>query len=91
MKYFEVPACNTLLLAPDSPDARALGFIPSENFVDIKEDDFLEKARYYAQNYETEGKRIAQKGYEMVRKLHSVERRARQLVAAAEKIIKEGK
>lgn len=90
MKYFEVPACNTLLLAPDSPDARALGFVPSENFVDITEDDFLEKARYYARNYETAGRRIARRGYEMVRQRHSVERRAAQLVEAVEKILKDG-
>ena len=90
MKYFEVPACNTLLLAPESEDARDLGFIPSVNFVGVSNNDFYEKARYYAQNYESIGSRIAHKGYDMVRSLHSVEVRAKRFVDAVKDILKRG-
>lgn len=90
MKYFEVPACNTLLLASNSEDAKDLGFIPSINFVEISEQDFFENARYYAQNYETVGRQIARSGYEMVRSRHSVELRAKQFADAAHDILKRG-
>lgn len=87
MKYFEVPACNTLLLAPHSTDAAALGFIPSVNFVDINENDFLEKARYYAVNFNTSGRQIARRGYDLVRRNHNVDVRARQFLAHVESIL----
>jgi glycosyltransferase involved in cell wall biosynthesis len=85
-KYFEVLACNTLLLASDSPELRDLGFLPGENFVAINEHNFLEKAEYYLQN-DQERKRISLNGYNMVRSKHSTEIRAKELVAAIESIL----
>ncbi|MFJ8264799.1 glycosyltransferase [Peribacillus asahii] len=35
MKYYEVLACNTLLLAPANQELLDLGFKPGENFVEI--------------------------------------------------------
>ncbi|OAT79719.1 hypothetical protein A6P54_16635 [Bacillus sp. MKU004] len=78
-KYFEVLACNTLLLASDSPELHDLGFRAGENFVAINEHDFHEKAEYYLQN-EEERKRISRNGYNMVRVKHSTEVRAKELV-----------
>lgn len=87
IKYFEVPACNTLLLAPDSTDARDLGFLPGGNFINIDANDFYEKALYYAQHYDSVGSKIAHRGYEMVRERHSAKKRAQQLIAHIENII----
>ncbi len=87
MKYFEVPACNTLLLAPASGETADLGFIPSVNYVSVNENNFLESAKYYADNYDAEGSAIAQRGFELVRSRHTVVHRARQLVAKAEEIV----
>ena len=84
-KYFEVLACNTLLLAPTFPEIEDLGFIPGTHFVAIDADNYQEKAEYYLA-HEQERIQIAQKGYEMVRSLHSTERRAAELLTAIEGI-----
>lgn len=90
IKYFEIPACNTLLLAPDSADARDLGFVPGGNYINIDETDFYEKAVYYAHHFDTVGRKIARRGYEMVRERHSVKQRARQLINKIERILQNG-
>ena len=43
-KYFEAPACRSLLLAPGGPDLAALGFRDGETYVECTQDDFEEKA-----------------------------------------------
>ncbi|WML39500.1 glycosyltransferase [Neobacillus sp. OS1-2] len=87
MKYYEVLACNTLLLAPSSAELFDLGFVPGVHYIDINEENFIEKAFYYLQNYQTKGKAIAKNGYKMVRKKHSVTVRAKQLEKQFKKII----
>ncbi|MEN6325071.1 MAG: glycosyltransferase [Syntrophomonas sp.] len=89
-KYFEVPACKTLLLAPFSKELADLGFIPGVNFVSIDEYDFLEKAEYYL-NHETERSEIAEQGYQMVRSRHSTVKRATELLAMIEEIVRNEK
>jgi hypothetical protein len=78
-KYFEVPACNTLLLASGTKELRDLGFIDRETFVEINEDNYLKLAMYYLEHAE-ERKEIAQRGYEMVRERHKTAIRAKQFV-----------
>jgi len=78
-KYFEVPACNTLLLATGSKEHQDLGFIDGETFVEINENNFREKAAYYLKN-EDERLAIAKKGNDMIRNKHSVEIRVDQFV-----------
>lgn len=80
MKYFEAAACNTLLVAPNSQEVMDLGFVPSVHFIEVDENSFLDKAKYYAKNYEKFGQMIALNGFEMVREKHSVEIRAKQLM-----------
>jgi hypothetical protein len=88
IKYYEVLACKTLLLAPYSKELRALGFIPGVNFVAVNRKNFLYKAKYYLKN-EGERLRIAEAGYEMVRSKHTVEIRAAQLEGKIWRIIGE--
>ncbi|HWP96283.1 MAG TPA: glycosyltransferase [Syntrophomonadaceae bacterium] len=85
-KYFEVPACHTLLMAPSSREILDLGFEPGVNFVAIGESDFLEKAEYYL-NHKEERELISKRGYEMVRSRHSTSRRAFELIAMIEEIL----
>lgn len=85
-KYFEVPACKTLLLAPDSPDLYDLGFRSGENFVAINEHDFVAKAKYYLLNDE-ERERIAENGYKLVHDRHSSAVRAKELLKMIEEIL----
>jgi len=75
VKYFEVLACNTLLLASTSKELFDLGFVPGVHFVPVDEDDFEEKAQYYLE-HESERLKIAQQGYEMVCEKHSTVKRA---------------
>lgn len=86
MKYFEVPACNTLLLAANSNELYDLGFRDGENFVAIDEENFYEKAEYYLKN-EKERKRISNNGYQMVHGRHSTKHRAMELVQHINQII----
>lgn len=89
-KYFEAPACNTLLMAPTSPGIEYLGFEPGVNFVNIDNIDFMDKAEYYLA-HEEERRLIARSGYEMVRARHSTARRAAEYVEWIESIIGQDK
>lgn len=85
-KYFEVPACRTLLMAKDFNELRGLGFIPGVNFVDIDEYNFMEKARYYLR-HEKERLEIAEKGYNLIISSHTTDHRATQFVKYVKSII----
>lgn len=85
-KYFEVPACNTLLMAPYTEELHDLGFIPDKNFVSINEKDFLQKARYYMED-ERRRKQISLNGYNFVRSKHSSLIRAMELINNINNII----
>ncbi|MDQ0339006.1 spore maturation protein CgeB [Caldalkalibacillus uzonensis] len=78
-KYFEVPACNTLLLATGSQELKDLGFIDGETFVQIDKHNFLKKAKYYLK-HEDERNDISRRGYEMVRARHTTEIRVNEFV-----------
>lgn len=86
IKYYEVLACKTLLLAPSSKELRDLGFIPGVHFVAVNRSNFMQKANYYLK-HETERLRIAEAGYEMVRSKHSCEIRAAQLIELIRDIV----
>lgn len=90
MKYFEVLACKTLLLATPSKELADLGFIDGETFVAVEENTLEEKLTFYLSN-EEERKRIATQGYEMVRQRHSTEKRAVDLIQQLEAIIRHTK
>lgn len=78
-KYFEVPACGTLLMAPALPELKEIGLIPGKHFVDINGENFPEKAEYYLKN-EEERKRITEEGYHFIHQNHSAAHRAKQLI-----------
>ncbi len=86
-KYFEASACKTLLMASESKELKDLGFEPGINFVAIEEQNFEEKAKYYL-HHEEERLKIARQGYEMVHSRHSTVKRAMEMAAIIENIIK---
>lgn len=77
-KYFEVPACRTLLMAPALPELEEIGLIPGKHFVDINEENFPEKAAYYLQ-HPKEREQITEAGWRFVQNHHSTAHRAKQL------------
>lgn len=86
IKYFEVLACKTLLLAPTFDELECLGFVPGYHFVPIDENNFKGKAAYYLAN-KMERKKIAEQGYQFIRQKHSVKQRTNQLVEKIEGIL----
>lgn len=78
-KYFEVPACNTLLLAPPLKELEDIGFIPDVHFASINEKNFLEKIEFYL-THDQERTKMANEGYRMVHTKHSATVRALELV-----------
>lgn len=86
VKYFEVAACKSLLLATGSPELRDLGFVDQDTFVEINGDNYLEKAEYYLKN-KSERKKIAKRGYKMVRARHTTEIRVREFIETIRKFL----
>ncbi|GIN74510.1 hypothetical protein J14TS2_49850 [Bacillus sp. J14TS2] len=86
MKYFEITACNTLLLAPYSKELGDLGFVPGVHFVSIDEQNFEEKAYYYLE-HEEERQTIAQNGMRLSQKRHSTKQRAKDFLKEVETIL----
>lgn len=78
-KYYEVAACNTLVLGSASQELADLGFVDKETFVAINEDNYFEKAKYYLK-HEDIRLEIAKRGYEMVRENHSTAIRVKEFV-----------
>ncbi|SFB06015.1 Spore maturation protein CgeB [Lentibacillus halodurans] len=85
-KYFEVPACKTLLMAPALPELKEIGLIPGKHFVTINAKNFSERAAYYLKNTK-ERERITAEGCRFVHNHHSTAHRARQLVRQIKKIL----
>lgn len=85
-KYYEGMACKTLVLAPIPTDAKKLHFGAERNFVAINENNFVEKVLFYLKN-EKERKRIAMNGYRTVRKHHSCQVRAKQIIESMKELM----
>ncbi|MCQ6559713.1 glycosyltransferase [Paenibacillus mendelii] len=78
-KYYEVAACNTLVVGTGSRELNDLGFIHRKTFVEIDKHNFKDRAKYYLKR-EKRREEIARRGYEMVRTHHATSIRARQFV-----------
>lgn len=79
LKFFEAPACNTLLLAETNKDIEDLGFVDGDNFVACTVENVMSKVDYYLAN-EQERKRISENGYQFIHKYHTNDHRAKQLI-----------
>ncbi len=83
-KYFEVLACNTLLIAKGNKDLKELGFVSGQNFVECTDDNFYNLAMYYLKNHK-ERERIAKNGYNLVHSKHTNSIRAKEFIAIIQK------
>lgn len=86
LKFFEVPACKSLLLAETNEDIEELGFKDGENFVACTVDNIVEKTDYYLKN-DQERIQITENGYNFIHSNHTNAHRAKQMVAEMNKII----
>jgi hypothetical protein len=89
LKFFEVLACQTLLLAPESQELIDLGFIDQVTYAVINEMNFAVRAEYYLAN-EDERNRIAQNGYELIQQKHTTAIRAQEMVNAIQQFLQRG-
>jgi len=87
VKYFEVPACNTLLIAKGNKDLKELGFVNGKNFVECTDDNFYDLAMYYLKN-EEERNRIARNGYNLVHSKHTNSIRAMEFINTVKSYLK---
>lgn len=81
LKFFEAPACKTLLLAETNKDVEDLGFVDGENYVSCSVANFYEKAQYYL-SHEQERQRITDNGYHFIHNHHTNDHRAKQMIKA---------
>lgn len=86
LKFFEAPACNTLLLAEKNAEIEELGFIDGVNYVACTEENVLEKAAYYLLN-EQKREEIVTNGYKMIHKYHTNDMRAFQIIEEIKTLI----
>jgi len=85
-KIYEIMACETLCMM-DKPDmAEELHFVPDYNFVEINEENFAAKLKYYIEQPELREK-IAKAGYETVMKYHTIEIRGKELMEQLKEMI----
>ncbi|CDQ40417.1 MULTISPECIES: glycosyltransferase family protein [Virgibacillus] len=86
LKFFEAPACKSLLLAESNKDIIDLGFKDGENFVACTVENIEEKTAYYLEN-DQERQRITENGYTFIHSHHTNEERAKQFLKAIQEII----
>ncbi|MFE8695018.1 glycosyltransferase [Cytobacillus sp. FJAT-53684] len=78
IKFFEVLACKTLLLAESNQDIVDLGFKDKDNFIACTKEDFMDLAAYYSEN-QFEREKIANEGLNLIHNFHTDEIRAKEL------------
>jgi hypothetical protein len=79
MKFFEIPACKTLLISDYFDELKVLGFRPGKNMVRLDLNDIDGQMKYWLKN-DKEREKIALAGQEFIKKDHTVERRAKDFV-----------
>lgn len=86
MKIFEIPACASALCSNYIPELGDLGFIPSENMIEMKEtDDLKSLIKKWLVSEQLE--ELTQKGHDLVFERHTAETRAKEFITNMEKNI----
>lgn len=84
LKFVEGMATKTCVMSDPPRTGRLLHYIPDENYVSITPDNWQQKLEHYL-THDAEREAIAEKGYQMFLKYHTVDTRAKQMVAFLEK------
>lgn len=89
-KLMEAMGCNSLLICNPPRSADVLGMKAGVNFVDFKESamqasdvnrqNIKDTILYYLDNWESEGRKIAQKGYDLIHSRHTHDIRAKDII-----------
>jgi hypothetical protein len=88
MKYFEIPACGTLLFAEPTDATAPLGFRDGENFVAVTPADFREKFQHYLRQAPDETvARISQAGRQLIESRHTWEVRATEILTLFRQVL----
>jgi hypothetical protein len=88
MKYFEIPACGTLLFAEPTDATAALGFRDGENFVAVTPADIREKFHcYLRQASEDTVARISQAGRQLIESRHTWDVRAMEILTSFRQVL----
>jgi spore maturation protein CgeB len=88
MKYFEIPACRTLLIADWFDELGSLGFKDHVNMVKLNKRKLKEQVEYWF-THDKEREEIAKAGEILIQQRHSVDIRARELIEHLEGLDKE--
>ncbi|MDO9224754.1 MAG: glycosyltransferase [Pseudomonadota bacterium] len=87
-KYYEVPACGTLLFGEHTCFLDEFGYRDGVNFVEVAPGDFKDKFHYYLREISPEERRrIAEAGRELVLSRHTWKHRAAGIVAGFEEVV----
>ncbi|UAL52924.1 glycosyltransferase [Metabacillus dongyingensis] len=89
-KFFEAPACRSLMLAEPADDISELGFKDGHNFVSCNKDNFYEKAMYYLKN-EEKRQEITDNGYTFIHQHHTNKERIKRLLQDIQQFIESKK
>jgi hypothetical protein len=83
-KFFEIPACGSCLIAYDKyvkEPLKELGFIDSENYISISDDNLEDKLKWiFDSNNNDEIERIRKNGFDFVRNNHMLSHRIDKLI-----------
>lgn len=78
-KFFEIPACGSLLMADAPRDKEFINLASGHNYAEVNEGSLEERVRYYLAD-ENELKRVADNGRQWILKHHTHDIRAKELV-----------
>lgn len=88
MKYFEIPACGTLLLGEPTNELASIGFNDGNNFVEVNKDSFSEKIGYYLKwPGKNDVNEIACNGRKLICEKHSWKIRIKELFNNIRKVL----
>lgn len=88
-KYYEIPACGTLLFGEKTNLLDEFGYIDGVNYVAVAPEDFKDKFRHYLLEIKPEERQtIAEAGRKLVVSRHTWEIRVKDIVKEFEKIVK---
>ena len=87
LKFFEIPACNSVLFSDYNKELKQLGFEPNENMVRIDKVDNIKKFIRGYLRVPDKLKEISQNGYDLIHTRHTAQKRAEEFVEYVEKII----
>lgn len=87
LKYFEIPACQSVLCADYLPELRDLGFIHNENMIALKKNMNIRKTILNLLKDKEKLDSIAQKANELVHTKHTLKIRAQEFVKNIKRIL----